>query len=287
MTASRRRGAIAVGRRPSAAFAAEGCSAPRPWGNGPGDTYGRHSHGVPQGAVLPRGLDHVPPATRATSTLAGRRPARPRTRDGARGDRRAARLFVRGGVEVKVAVHVDQLFFPAPGGIGTYIRNLVPAMAAHDPSLELVLFHSRFASPEPPERWMREFWVEELPASVRSLYPRWAALGRPALPPSLADRGRRPRDEPGRDPAGRGRAAAGRDGPRPRVRALPERVPAEVARAVPARAARGGPAGGRDRDAVEEHRGGRALAHEGRPAQAPRRARSPPRCRRTASTSPR
>lgn len=25
-------------------FAAEGCSAPRPWGNAPGDTYGRHSH---------------------------------------------------------------------------------------------------------------------------------------------------------------------------------------------------------------------------------------------------
>jgi mannose-6-phosphate isomerase-like protein (cupin superfamily) len=26
------------------AFAAEGCSAPRPWGNRPGDTYGRHTH---------------------------------------------------------------------------------------------------------------------------------------------------------------------------------------------------------------------------------------------------
>ena len=28
-----------------AAFAAEGCSSPRHWGNGPGDTYGRHDHG--------------------------------------------------------------------------------------------------------------------------------------------------------------------------------------------------------------------------------------------------
>jgi mannose-6-phosphate isomerase-like protein (cupin superfamily) len=28
-----------------AAFAAEGASAPRFWGNGPGDTYGRHDHG--------------------------------------------------------------------------------------------------------------------------------------------------------------------------------------------------------------------------------------------------
>jgi glycosyltransferase involved in cell wall biosynthesis len=87
---------------------------------------------------------------------------------------------------VKVAVHVDQLFSAVPGGIGTYIRNLVPSMATHDPSLELVLFHSRFASPEPPERWMREFWVEELPASARSLYPRWTAVARPTLPPSLA-----------------------------------------------------------------------------------------------------
>jgi hypothetical protein len=28
-----------------AVFAAEGCSAPRSWGNGPGDRYGRHDHG--------------------------------------------------------------------------------------------------------------------------------------------------------------------------------------------------------------------------------------------------
>ena len=27
-----------------AAFAAEGCSSPRSWGNGPGDRYGRHDH---------------------------------------------------------------------------------------------------------------------------------------------------------------------------------------------------------------------------------------------------
>ena len=36
----------AVGGREDAleAFANEGCSGPRPWGNGPGDTYGRHDH---------------------------------------------------------------------------------------------------------------------------------------------------------------------------------------------------------------------------------------------------
>jgi mannose-6-phosphate isomerase-like protein (cupin superfamily) len=27
-----------------AAFEAEGCAAPRSWGNGPGDTYARHDH---------------------------------------------------------------------------------------------------------------------------------------------------------------------------------------------------------------------------------------------------
>jgi uncharacterized protein YjlB len=27
-----------------AAFEAEGCSSPRPWGNGAGDSYGRHAH---------------------------------------------------------------------------------------------------------------------------------------------------------------------------------------------------------------------------------------------------
>jgi mannose-6-phosphate isomerase-like protein (cupin superfamily) len=28
-----------------AVFAAEGCTTPRPWSNGPGDTYGWHEHG--------------------------------------------------------------------------------------------------------------------------------------------------------------------------------------------------------------------------------------------------
>lgn len=28
-----------------ATLEAEGCSPPRRWGNGPGDTYGRHTHG--------------------------------------------------------------------------------------------------------------------------------------------------------------------------------------------------------------------------------------------------
>lgn len=88
---------------------------------------------------------------------------------------------------MKVALHVDQLFFAAPGGIGTYIRNLAPALVRQDPSLELVLFHARFATPELPERWMRDHRLEELPDAIRTLYPRWDLLGRPALPASLRD----------------------------------------------------------------------------------------------------
>lgn len=86
---------------------------------------------------------------------------------------------------MRVAIQVDQLFFAAPGGIGTYIRNLVPAMAARDPALGLSLFHARFASPDIPERWMREHWVESLPETIASLYPRWNVLARPPLPASL------------------------------------------------------------------------------------------------------
>jgi glycosyltransferase involved in cell wall biosynthesis len=85
-----------------------------------------------------------------------------------------------------IALHVDQLYFRAPGGIGTYVRNLVPALARYEPSLDLRLFHARVGSDAPaPERWTREFWVEELAGSIRSLYPRWNLLGRPPLPTSL------------------------------------------------------------------------------------------------------
>lgn len=85
-----------------------------------------------------------------------------------------------------VAIHVDQLWFKASGGIGTYIRNLVPGLARCDPSLELKLFHARFGPDAPsPERWIRDFWMQQLDGSIRSLYPRWDVLGRPALPESL------------------------------------------------------------------------------------------------------
>ena len=84
-----------------------------------------------------------------------------------------------------VALHIDQLSFSAPGGIGTYVRNLVPALARHDPSLRLTLFRSRFEAGPPTERWVRDFPVEDVPASITTLYPRWDLTARPALPAVL------------------------------------------------------------------------------------------------------
>lgn len=85
-----------------------------------------------------------------------------------------------------VAFQIDQLWFKAPGGIGTYVRNLVPAIARRDAALELKLFHARFGPDAPrPERWIRDFWVQELDASIRSLYPRWALFASPPLPDAL------------------------------------------------------------------------------------------------------
>lgn len=84
-----------------------------------------------------------------------------------------------------VALLADQVLSPVPGGIGVYVRRLVPALAAADPELAITLFHSRIRGAQ-PEPWMRELRVEELSAGIRTLYPSWALRGRPALPPSLS-----------------------------------------------------------------------------------------------------
>ncbi|MGZ8632084.1 MAG: glycosyltransferase family 4 protein [Actinomycetota bacterium] len=87
---------------------------------------------------------------------------------------------------MKVAFHIDQLWFSAPGGIGTYVRELAPALTAADPTLELMPFRSRFDGSGPPEAWLRRLPpVVEVPRSIRALYPRWALTGRPALPAPL------------------------------------------------------------------------------------------------------
>jgi glycosyltransferase involved in cell wall biosynthesis len=87
-----------------------------------------------------------------------------------------------------LAFHVDQLFYPTPGGIGTYVRSLLPELRIADPTLQIALFHARFDGRTPPDRWTRAFWTEELPHGIRALYPGWATAGRPSLPPSLAGR---------------------------------------------------------------------------------------------------
>ena len=84
-----------------------------------------------------------------------------------------------------LAFQIDQCFYPVPGGIGSYIRRLVPMLVAQDPSLEVALFHSRFPEAR-PERWMRDYWLEELPHDIRRLYPQWALVGRPPLPATLS-----------------------------------------------------------------------------------------------------
>jgi glycosyltransferase involved in cell wall biosynthesis len=83
-----------------------------------------------------------------------------------------------------LAFLIDQVFFQAPGGMGTYVRELVPALSRAEPSLEITLFHSRFEA-APPEAWMGRYPRVEVPSSIRRLYPSWALARRPPLPPEL------------------------------------------------------------------------------------------------------
>jgi glycosyltransferase involved in cell wall biosynthesis len=86
-----------------------------------------------------------------------------------------------------LAVLVDQVLASVPGGSAAYVRHLVPALEAADPGLDLALFHTRIPESR-PEPWMRRHWVEELPASMRTLYPQWALRRGPALPAGLGQR---------------------------------------------------------------------------------------------------
>ena len=89
---------------------------------------------------------------------------------------------------MKVAFHIDQLWFAAPGGIGTYVRELALALVEEDPTLALMPFRSRFSSGGPPASWLRRLpAVTVVDRPIRALYPRWALTGRPALPSELAD----------------------------------------------------------------------------------------------------
>lgn len=84
-----------------------------------------------------------------------------------------------------VAFLIDQLFSPAPGGMGTYVRELVPALSHADPSLKISLFHSRFEDPL-LEAWTAAYPMTELDGTMRRLYPSWAVARRPELPEPVA-----------------------------------------------------------------------------------------------------
>jgi glycosyltransferase involved in cell wall biosynthesis len=87
---------------------------------------------------------------------------------------------------VKVAFGADQLWFAAPGGIGRYVRELAPALADADPALDLALMRCRFpAGTGPDPAWLARFGAAEVPGPVRTLWPQWALLGRPRLPPAF------------------------------------------------------------------------------------------------------
>lgn len=91
---------------------------------------------------------------------------------------------------MKVAFHVDQLWFTAPGGIGTYVREMLEALPASDPGLELIRFRSRWRGRYPSEAPYTTdgtYPGVEVPHAIRTLYPSWDLLGRPALPASMDD----------------------------------------------------------------------------------------------------
>lgn len=89
---------------------------------------------------------------------------------------------------MKVAFHIDQLWFSAPGGIGTYVRELAPALIEEDPTLELMPFRSRFMTGGPPAAWLERLPpVTVVDRRIRTLYPRWNLTGRPALSSGLEE----------------------------------------------------------------------------------------------------
>lgn len=80
---------------------------------------------------------------------------------------------------MRVGVHTDQLWFAAPGGIGTYVRELLVALGDLDDAPELVTFQMAERAEGGPAPDV------EVPGSIRSRYPSWAIAGRPALPEAL------------------------------------------------------------------------------------------------------
>ena len=86
---------------------------------------------------------------------------------------------------MKVALQIDQLWFSAPGGIGTYVWELVEGFGSVAEPPELTLFRARFEG-APARTFTREHRIVEVPGSIARLYPAWDVLARPGLPDELA-----------------------------------------------------------------------------------------------------
>ena len=169
-----------------AAFAQEGCSQPRSWGNGPGDTYGRHDH--PRAKVLfcLEGSGRVP-HRRGRRRAHRRGSARSSGGHTARGDGRLVGLQLCGSVgSVRVAFHVDQLLvlgarrdrdvragaFVPHGDRGRY----------RDRSVLITVARPGHASGVDVKR---EAPTLHLQFPIEVLYPAWSMARRPHLPRSF------------------------------------------------------------------------------------------------------
>jgi glycosyltransferase involved in cell wall biosynthesis len=90
-------------------------------------------------------------------------------------------MLVRGGVGiVRIAFHVDQLWFAAPGGIGTYVSHLAAEIPPAAPGDDLVPFSASWAGRPTPEGVPTVTQSVGMP--IRALYPMWAWSRRPCLP---------------------------------------------------------------------------------------------------------
>lgn len=80
-----------------------------------------------------------------------------------------------------VAFQVDQLWFSAPGGIGTYVWELSGALGSM-PDLDLVEFHTRWERDAPRHRLGPHI---EVPWPSKVAFAAWSSIRRPRLPHDL------------------------------------------------------------------------------------------------------
>lgn len=90
---------------------------------------------------------------------------------------------------MKIAFHADQLSFSAPGGIGTYVRELLDTFAEMEEGPEIVAMFTDIADPRSgrvPLGTRHRIDGVRVRGSASWLYPSWDVFGRPGLPGALA-----------------------------------------------------------------------------------------------------